>query len=150
MSRSAAATPFVARVGERAEFAAAVRRAASGEPGLVLLAGDAGVGKTRLLGEVARDAASAGARVVVGHCVDLFGVDDGDVGVPYLPFTEALGQLVEQITLTLLFSLDYQRILGHEGDVRHVVFQVMMLVAPHLRPDSQLIAERLAKRYLAP
>ena len=26
--------------------------------------------------------------------------------------TEALGQLVEQITLTLLFSLDYQRIIG--------------------------------------
>ena len=29
--------------------------------------------------------------------------------------TESLGQLVEQITLTLLFSLDYQRILGNEG-----------------------------------
>ena len=54
--------------------------------------------------------------------------------------TGALGQLVEQITLTLLFSLDYQRILGHAGDVRHVVFQVMMLVAPHLRPDARLIA----------
>lgn len=93
MSRSATATPFVARVGERAEFAAAVTRAGAGQPGMVLLAGDAGVGKTRLLGEVARDAEVAGARVVIGHCVDLFGVDDGDVGVPYLPFTEALAQL---------------------------------------------------------
>lgn len=63
--------------------------------------------------------------------------------------TEALGQLVEQITLTLLFSLDYQRILGHEGDVRHVVYQVMMLVAPHLRPESRQVAEHLAQRYLA-
>ncbi|WP_207887033.1 TetR/AcrR family transcriptional regulator [Pseudomonas sp. 30_B] len=62
--------------------------------------------------------------------------------------TESLGQLVEQITLTLLFSLDYQRILGHPGDVRHVVYQVMMLVAPHLRDDSRQIAERLAERYL--
>ncbi|MEE9099780.1 MULTISPECIES: TetR/AcrR family transcriptional regulator [Pseudomonas] len=62
--------------------------------------------------------------------------------------TESLGQLVEQITLTLLFSLDYQRILGHPGDVRHVVYQVMMLVAPHLREESRLFAERLAERYL--
>ena len=35
--------------------------------------------------------------------------------------TQALGQLVEQITLTLLFSLDYQRILDREGEVRVVV-----------------------------
>ncbi|KWR71168.1 MULTISPECIES: TetR/AcrR family transcriptional regulator [Pseudomonas] len=62
--------------------------------------------------------------------------------------TDALGQLVEQITLTLLFSLDYQRILGREGEIRLVVYQVMMLVAPHLRGDSRLAAERLAQRYL--
>ncbi|AGI22286.1 TetR/AcrR family transcriptional regulator [Pseudomonas sp. MT3] len=62
--------------------------------------------------------------------------------------TQSLGQLVEQITLTLLFSLDYQRILGHPGDVRHVVYQVMMLVAPHLRDESRQIAERLAQDYL--
>lgn len=62
--------------------------------------------------------------------------------------TEALGQLVEQTTLTLLFSLDYQRILGAKGDVRLVVFQVMMLVAPHLLDDARLAAESIARRYL--
>ncbi|WP_374441689.1 TetR/AcrR family transcriptional regulator [Pseudomonas panipatensis] len=62
--------------------------------------------------------------------------------------TESLGQLVEQITLTLLFSLDYQRILGHAGEVRLVVYQVMMLVAPHLRGESRVTAEHLAQRYL--
>src|SRR5574343_1588801 len=46
--------------------------------------------------------------------------------------TLSLGQIVEQSTLTLLFSLDYQRILGQEGEVRLVVYQLMMLVAPHL------------------
>ncbi|KJK19896.1 TetR/AcrR family transcriptional regulator [Pseudomonas sp. NPDC087612] len=62
--------------------------------------------------------------------------------------TRALGQLVEQITLTLLFSLDYQRVLAREGEVGVVVYQVMMLVAPHLEAGSRYAAEQLALRYL--
>lgn len=63
--------------------------------------------------------------------------------------TPALGQLVEQITLTLLFSLDYQRILGNgAGESQLVVFQIMMLVAPHLRPEARMAVEGLARRYL--
>ncbi|UVJ44377.1 TetR/AcrR family transcriptional regulator [Pseudomonas sp. LS1212] len=62
--------------------------------------------------------------------------------------TQALGQLVEQITMTLLFSLDYQRILAKSGEVGVVVYQIMMLVAPHLQPDSRQAAEKLALRYL--
>ncbi|CAH0285520.1 TetR family transcriptional regulator [Pseudomonas mediterranea] len=62
--------------------------------------------------------------------------------------TQALGQLVEQITLTLLFSLDYQRILDREGEGRLVVYQIMMLVAPHLLPAAKVATERLALRYL--
>lgn len=62
--------------------------------------------------------------------------------------TQALGQLVEQITLTLLFSLDYQRIVGVPGESQLVVFQVMMLVAPHLKPEARSAAETLARRYL--
>lgn len=61
--------------------------------------------------------------------------------------TQALGQLVEQITLTLLFSLDYQRIIGAPGESQLVVYQVMMLVAPHLKPEPRAAAERLAQRY---
>lgn len=53
----------------------------------VLLAGDAGVGKTRLLTELGAHARRDGWRVLVGHCVDL-----GDTALPYLPFTEILGQ----------------------------------------------------------
>lgn len=62
--------------------------------------------------------------------------------------TRALGQLVEQITLTLLFSLDYQRVLAKEAEVGIVVYQVMMLVAPHLAAPSRQAAEALALRYL--
>ena len=53
----------------------------------VLLSGDAGVGKTRLLTELHAHARAEGWRVLVGHCVDL-----GDSALPYLPFTEILGQ----------------------------------------------------------
>lgn len=60
--------------------------------------------------------------------------------------TRALGQLVEQITLTLLFSLDYQRVLAREGEVGVVVYQVMMLVAPHLENGSRHAAEQIAPR----
>jgi hypothetical protein len=55
---------------------------------------------------------------------------------------------VEQITMTLLFSLDYQRILDREGEVRVVIYQIMMLVAPHLLLPTRQATERLALRYL--
>lgn len=61
---------------------------------------------------------------------------------------QALGQLVEQITLTLLFSLDYQRILGTPGNSQLVVFQVMMLAAPHLQEQPRQLVEQLAHSYL--
>lgn len=80
--------PFVAREAEVGLLTAALTRAAEGEPSLVLLGADAGVGKTRLLAHVAGIAAERGATAVTGACVDL-----GDVGLPYLPFAVALGQL---------------------------------------------------------
>ncbi|MBX9245426.1 ATP-binding protein, partial [Actinotalea ferrariae] len=81
-------TQLVAREAEVAALGAALDRAAAGSPSLVLLGGDAGVGKTRLLTHVAEMAAARGATVVTTHCVDL-----GEVGLPYLPFAEALAQL---------------------------------------------------------
>jgi len=50
--------------------------------------------------------------------------------------------------MTLLFSLDYQRILDREGEVRLVVYQIMMLVAPHLLPPVKVATERMALQYL--
>ncbi len=45
---------FIGREGELAELELAAREAASGRPGLVLLGGDSGVGKTRLIAELER------------------------------------------------------------------------------------------------
>ncbi len=61
------------------------------EPAAVLLSGDAGVGKTRLLGELRRRASAAGWRVLVGHCLDF-----GDSALPYLPFSEIFGRLAAE------------------------------------------------------
>jgi DNA-binding CsgD family transcriptional regulator len=86
-------TPLVGREHEVSALTDALDRAARGQPGAVLVAGDAGVGKTRLLGELADRAASTGATVLVGHCLDV-----GGVGLPYLPFTEALRPLTLDTT----------------------------------------------------
>ena len=77
---------LVGRGAERAELLAALDRARSGRAGAVLLSGDAGVGKSRLVAELAE--AAGDAHVVVGRCLDV-----GDASLPYLPFTEALAAL---------------------------------------------------------
>ncbi|SDK18631.1 helix-turn-helix transcriptional regulator [Streptomyces indicus] len=81
-------SPLVGRQDELARLTGLLDRARAGEARAVLVAGDAGVGKTRLLDETAARAAADGMTVVTGRCVDL-----GDVGLPYLPFTEILGRL---------------------------------------------------------
>jgi DNA-binding CsgD family transcriptional regulator len=87
--RDPGAAPLVGRDAELSALLAALERAGAGRPGAVLLTGDAGVGKTRLLGTAADLARERGARVLVGHCLDL-----GDVGVPFLPVAEVLSGLV--------------------------------------------------------
>lgn len=106
-------SPIVGRDDELARLDGVLSRARSGEARAVLVAGDAGVGKTRLLGEAAGRAAEAGMSVLTGHCVDL-----GDVGLPYLPFTEILGALAsdERFAPVLSGNPVVERLLGGEGD----------------------------------
>jgi predicted ATPase len=54
----------------------------------VLLAGDAGVGKTRVLAELTDRAEQARWHTAVGHCLDF-----GDSALPYLPFSELFGRI---------------------------------------------------------
>lgn len=63
------------------------------EPGgVVLLSGDAGVGKTRLLIELRDVAFAEGWQVFAGHCLDF-----GDSALPYLPFSEVLGRVATEL-----------------------------------------------------
>ena len=86
---------FVGRVGELSELLLAVREASAGRSGLVLLGGDSGVGKTRLVGELEqRLAASDEAQptlVLRGE-----GVQQSDGELPYAPLLSALRPLVRE------------------------------------------------------
>ena len=54
---------------------------------VVLIAGEAGLGKTTIASEFARSAHGQGATVLFGHCQE-------ETGAPYQPFREALGHYV--------------------------------------------------------
>lgn len=58
----------------------------------MLVAGDAGVGKTRLLMALRDAALEADWQVVAGHCLDL-----ADSSLPYLPFSEVLGRVMADL-----------------------------------------------------
>jgi DNA-binding CsgD family transcriptional regulator/tetratricopeptide (TPR) repeat protein len=75
---------FIGRTQQLAQLSELLARASSGRPAVALVAGEAGVGKTRLLAELAARAGNDGARVLVGGCLQV-----GDVGLPYVPFIDA-------------------------------------------------------------
>ena len=89
--RSGAPVTHVPLVGRDTELDTLTRLTGVTRPassGLVLLSGDAGIGKSRLLAALAEQAGRLGWRVAVGHCVDL-----GGSPLPYLPFSEVAARL---------------------------------------------------------
>jgi class 3 adenylate cyclase len=84
-------TVFVGRVSERAVLADALKAAAAARRRrIVLLEGEAGIGKTTLVSSFARDAHTDGAIVLYGRC-------DEDLSVPYQPWAEALDHLARHL-----------------------------------------------------
>ncbi|MFF8829934.1 AAA family ATPase [Streptomyces sp. NPDC015131] len=79
---------FVGRAGELTALTDALSRATAGEPQALLIGGEAGVGKTRLLEEFLGQASARGAVVAVGGCVEI-----GADGLPFAPFSTALRAL---------------------------------------------------------
>jgi DNA-binding SARP family transcriptional activator len=79
--------PFVGREREAASLRAALEGAESGQGSLVLLTGEAGAGKTRLIRELAHEATANGVLV-------LYGSSDAAVTTPYQPLREWLAFLL--------------------------------------------------------
>lgn len=77
-------TPFVGRERELADLAQLLTEAASGRGSLVLIGGDAGVGKSRLAEELARQTADQGFAALTGHSYE------GEGTPPYIAFAEVL------------------------------------------------------------
>jgi DNA-binding CsgD family transcriptional regulator/tetratricopeptide (TPR) repeat protein len=83
---------LVGRAGQLAVLDAALAPARRGGPSVVLIGGEAGVGKSRLVREFAARSRAGGARVLTGGCVEL-----GTDGLPFAPFTAVLRDLVRDL-----------------------------------------------------
>jgi class 3 adenylate cyclase/tetratricopeptide (TPR) repeat protein len=81
---------FVSRDAELGRLEQLWKEAATGKRLIALLAGEPGVGKTRLAAELAVHVHEEGGVVLAGRC-------DEDMGVPYQPFVEALRHFVDHV-----------------------------------------------------
>ena len=76
---------------ELARLRAFLADASAGRGRTVILAGEAGIGKSRLIARFAEAATEGGALVLEGACLET-----ADDGVPYAPFVEILRELVRE------------------------------------------------------
>lgn len=80
---------FVGRRAEMRRLCGVLTRAARGEPAVVIISGNAGIGKTRLVQEATASLTDLW-QVAVGHCVEA-----GESGLPYAPLAGILGAIAE-------------------------------------------------------
>jgi len=73
---SASAAPFVGREAERALLQAALADARRGQGRMVLVGGEPGIGKSRLVEQLAADATAAGIATQLGQCDAMAGAPD--------------------------------------------------------------------------
>lgn len=119
--------PFVGRSGEMAQLAACWSRAAHGHGGLVLIGGEAGVGKTRLTRELAFLAEQQGGRVLYGSTLP-------NAPRPYLAVIDAL-----QSALPLLATLRDEpiRLSALAGLLPELRERCPLPHLPSLEPDKE-------------
>ncbi|MBI1815527.1 MAG: AAA family ATPase [Deltaproteobacteria bacterium] len=125
---------MVGREAELAVIAGAYQVAKSGQRQIVLLAGEPGIGKTRLASEAARACHADGATVLLGTC-------DEDFNPPYQPFVEALRHYVAHAPEAVLST--YVR--EHKGELTRLIPELAKRV-PDLPPPQ--VAEAETERYL--
>ena len=92
MSTRVVSPTLAGRLAELDRLRAARDRASGGVPSTVLISGEAGVGKTRLVTEASSMARAEGFGVIVGGAIGL-----GDSDLPYGLFTEAFRSLLAEV-----------------------------------------------------
>ena len=125
---------FVDRRSEREAVARALARAASFGRQAAFVTGEPGIGKTRLVSEIACQAHAGGTVVLAGRC------DEG-LGLPYQPFAEALEHLVEHAPAELL-----ERHVDRYGDSLGRLVPGLVPRAPRGMPDTARASE--SERYV--
>ncbi|MFE7541479.1 helix-turn-helix transcriptional regulator [Streptomyces platensis] len=103
---------FVGRAAELAVLGGALDCiAASGEPQALLIGGEAGVGKTRLIEEFGESARARGALVALGGCIEI-----GSEGLPFAPFSAILHTLNWHLRDELAAA-----VAGQEGELSRIL-----------------------------
>ena len=132
----AAEPPFglCGRAPEQATIARCWARAKQGNRQVVLLAGEPGIGKTRLGIDAALIAHREGAVVLFGSC-------DEDIGLPYRPFVEALRHYLANAPDEILV----RHVREHQGELLRMVPELSQRV-PDVPPPR--VAEPETERFL--
>jgi class 3 adenylate cyclase/tetratricopeptide (TPR) repeat protein len=130
-------TAFVERDAERARLRRLVDDSLVGRGRFALVAGEAGVGKSRLVAEIADEAQARGMRVLTGHCVEMSGTP------PYLPYVE----IIEQAISSPRSSVALREALGDVAPEIARIVPALRRVFPEIPPPVELPAE-LARRYV--
>ncbi|MFJ6902960.1 helix-turn-helix transcriptional regulator [Streptomyces griseoluteus] len=148
MSPTTARTPvFVGREAELADLVQAARAAEGGDSQAVLVRGETGVGKTRLVEELLRAVEPGAAVVAVGGCVE-FGAD----GFPFAPFSEILRSLWqhfpdevlaassgrEALLARILPDLDVPALAARDDDVTRL-FALITRILERLASEQPLV-----------
>ncbi|MDP9238524.1 MAG: AAA family ATPase [Chloroflexota bacterium] len=95
-------TPFVGRESELSRIKAKLADARTGRGGLVMLVGEPGIGKSRMIEEFTEHARTDGAAVLFGACFE------GEWVPPFAPFADAIDNYAKEAAVEAL-----QADLGH-------------------------------------
>lgn len=125
--------PIVGRIHEREQLATAWKLAREGAPHVVLVGGEPGVGKTRLVADLAREAHADGAIVLFGRC-------DDEMGVPYQPFAEAIAGFAASVT-------DADDLAAALGTAAPDLVRLVPSLSDRVRLDEALRADPETERY---
>ena len=141
---------LVGRSDQLSALDTALAEVGRGRPSTVLVGGEAGVGKSRLVSEFAERSRGAGARVLIGGCLEL-----GAEGLPFVPFTFVLRGLVRDLGVAAVAELlpggaskELARLLPEfgepagpdgTGEARARLFEQMLLLLEHLAEAEPVV-----------